>query len=109
MEKIAKYVVKDEENPEEFIESFIKEKENIDIGQRDTMTNINEDNLEDNIINKDKKEEGIENIKNEKYEPPKDLIKEEKEEKEPGENKNEAIEVKDDKKEGEKNDDEKKE
>ncbi len=108
LEKIAKYVVKDPENPEELIESFIKEKENIDIGQRDTTTTIKEANLEDNIINKDKKEEkedGIENIKNEKYEPPKDLIKEEKEEKEPGENKNEAIEVKDDKKEGEKNDD----
>ena len=110
LEKIAKYVVKDPENPEELIESFIKEKENIDIGQRDTTTTIKEANLEDNIINKDKKEEkedGIENIKNEKYEPP-NLIKEEKEEKEPGENKNEAIEVKDDKKEGEKKDDEKK-
>ena len=105
--KIAKYVIKDEENPDAFIESFIKEKENIDIGQRDTTTDINESSLEDNIINKDKdkkEEKNADDKKDENYEPPKILI-DDKEEK-----KDEKIEVKEEeKKEEEKKEEEKKE
>ena len=107
--KIAKFVVKDPENPDELIESFIKEKENIDIGQRDTQHDKNEEEaklrtLEDNIIDKNKdkdkdkdkeEEKNDEEKKDGKYEPPKDLINEDKKD----EKKDEKIEVKDDKKE----------
>ena len=101
--KIAKYIVKDDENPDEIIESFIKEKENIDIGQRDTTTEVNVGMLDDNKIENekdDKKDE--ENKEKGKYEPPKDLIN--------NENKDEKIEVKDDdKKDEEKKDEQPKE
>ena len=87
--KIAKYIVKDDENPDEIIESFIKEKENIDIGQRDTTTEINVGMLDDNKIENEKDDKkGEENKEKGKYEPPKDLINKE--------NKDENIEVKDD-------------
>ena len=101
--KIAKYIVKDDENPDEIIESFIKEKENIDIGQRDTTTEINVGMLDDNKIENEKDDKkGEENKEKGKYEPPKDLINKE--------NKDENIEVKDDyKKDEEKKDEEPKE
>ena len=138
LEKIARFVVKDEENPDEIIDSFIKEKENIDIGQRETTVDKNA--LEEDIIDKkdkDKDKEDGEDKKEGKYEPPKDLIvgeqsekkegdeiikvkdeeKKEGDEKKEGEEKKEEeekkdaenIEVKDDKKEEEKKEEEKKE
>ena len=112
LEKIAKYVVKDEENPDEFIESFIKEKDNIDIGQRDTSARPTEANIEDILANKggpDKDEEKDKNIKNDKYEPPKNLLNEEKVEKENNDKKDVKIDIKDEeKKEEEKKEEEKK-
>ena len=77
---IAKKVVKDEENPDELIESFIKEKDNIDIGQRDTTINIISEHLEDNLI--DNKEEKEKNEVKENKDKKKIEVKEEKEEKE---------------------------
>ena len=112
LEKIAKYIVKDEENPDEFIESFIKEKDNIDIGQRDTSARPTEANIEDILANKggpDKDEEKDKNIKNDKYEPPKNLLNEEKVEKENNDKKDVKIDIKDEeKKEEEKEEEEKK-
>jgi Na/Pi-cotransporter len=110
---IAKYVVKDEENPDEIIKSFIQEKENIDIGQRDTVADLNEGTLNDNIIDnkdKDKNEEKKDDDKKDgKYEPPKSLI-EDNNEKKDDDKKDGKIEVKDEeKKDEEKNDEEKKE
>ena len=90
--KISKKVVKDEE-ADELIESFIKEKENLDIGQRDTTSNINP--LEDNLIEKDKDE------KKEKIE---DDGK--KEERKDNDKKDEVLDVKADKKEQDKKDEE---
>ena len=98
LEKIAYFVIK--EPQEDVIESFIKEKENFDIGHRDTTTDIEADvnkekDEENKIINeKDDKE------KDEKYEPPK---VEEKDK----ENKEEKVEVKDDKKDEEKKEEKK--
>ena len=117
LEKIARFVVKDEENPDEVIDSFIKEKENIDIGQNEA---VNKNSLEENIIDKkdkDKDKEDGEDKKDGKYEPPKDLIVGEQSEKKEGEEKKEEeekkdaekIEVKDDKKEEEKKEEDKKE
>ena len=85
LEKIARFVVKDEENPDEIIDSFIKEKENIDIGQRETTVDKNA--LEEDIIDKkdkDKDKEDGEDKKEGKYEPPKDLIVGEQSEKKEG-------------------------
>ena len=103
LEKIAYMVIK-EPKEEDIIDSFLKEKENFDIGHRDTTTDIeadvNNEKDEDNKIikEKDKKE------KDEKYEPPKIEEKEEKKdvEEKNKENKEEKIEVKDDKKNEEK-------
>ena len=112
LEKIAKYVVKDEANPDEFIESFIKEKDNIDIGQRESSARPTEANIEDILANKngvDKDEEKDENIKADKYEPPKNLLNEEKVEKENNDKKDIKIEIKDEeKKDEDKKDEEKK-
>ena len=94
--KISKMVVKDEENPDELIESFIKEKENLDIGQRDTTSNVNP--LGDNLIDKDKDE------KKEKVED--DGKKEEKKDNEEKDKEDEVLEVKEEKKEQDKKDEE---
>jgi len=100
--KIAYYVIKEPENPDEVIASFIQEKENLDIGQRETVADINNiDNIgnlsiEDNIVDNKKKD----NEKDGDYKPPKDLIDndDKKEEKKEDENKkeNEGEEKKDD-------------
>ena len=98
--KIAYMVVK-EPKEEDLIDSFMKEKENFEIGHRDTTTDIN------TIINEEKKDDDnniIINEKKDKYEPPKIDDNKKKEEKEENEEKNkdnkekeEIIEVKDDK------------
>jgi phosphate:Na+ symporter len=102
LEKIAYMVIR--EPKEDVIESFIKEKENFDIGHRDTTTDIeadvNKEKDEDNIIIKEK---------DEKYEPPKIEEKDGKKdgEEKDKENKEEKIEVKDDKKDEEKKEEKK--
>ena len=105
--KIAKYVVKDEENPDEIIRTFIQEKENIDIGQRDTVADLEEGTLNVNIIDnmdKDKNEEKKDDDKKDgKYEPPKNLIEDDN--KKNDDKKDGKIE---DKKDEEKKDEEKK-
>ena len=115
--KIAKYVVKDEENPDEVIRTFIEEKENIDIGQRDTVADLDIGDLNVNIIDdadKDKnkkKKEG--DKKDENYEPPKILNEDDKDEKkvekkEQEKKDDEKLEVKEEKKDEEKKEEEKK-
>ena len=105
--KIAYLVIK--EPQEDVIESFIKEKENFDIGHRDTTTDIeadvNNEKDEDNKIIKEKDE----NEKDEKYEPPKIEEKDGKKdgEEKDKENKEEKIEVKDDKKDEDKKEEKK--
>jgi phosphate:Na+ symporter len=97
LEKIAYMVIR--EPKEDVIESFIKEKENFDIGHRDTTTDmeadVNKEKDEDNIIIKEK---------DEKYEPPKIEEKEGKKdgEEKDKEDKEEKIEVKDEVKKEEK-------
>ena len=128
LEKIAKFVIKDEENPDEIINTFIQEKEKFDIGQGDVSVNIDALDTLDKIIDSNHKEKGEgEDKKDGQYKPP-DLIDDDKkddvekieikdEEKKEGEEKKEEEEkkedenkeVKDDKKEEEKPDEEKKE
>ena len=128
LEKIAKFIIKDEENPDEIINTFIQEKENLDIGQGDASVNI--DTL-DKIIDSNYKEKGEgEDKKDGQYKPPElidgdkndkkddvEKIEIKEEEKKEGEEKKEEeekkedenIEIKEDKKEEEKPNEEKKE
>jgi len=107
LEKIAYFVIK--EPQEDVIDSFIKEKENFDIGNRDTTTDIEAD------INKEKDEENKiikekdDKEKDEKYEPPKIEEKEGKKDSEEKdkENKDEKVEIKDDKKDEDKKEEKK--
>ena len=65
LEKIAKYIVKDEEKEEEVIKGLINDVNNIDINPRETTNSLNEEG-------KDKKQDNEEK----KYEPPLNMIKE---------------------------------
>ena len=115
--KLAYMVIK-EPQEEDIVESFLKEKENFDIGHRDTTTDIEVD------VNKEKEEEDKKIIKDEKkddeYKPPEVDDKKNKEEKKEEEKDDVKIDVKDEekkdeekkdevKKDGEKKDEEKKE
>ena len=104
--KIAYMVIK-EPQEEDIVESFLKEKENFDIGHRETTTDIEVD------VNKEKEEEDKKIIKDEKddeYKPPKLDDKKNKEEKKEEEKDDVKIDVKDEeKKEEEKKEEEKKE
>ena len=128
--KIAFYVVKEPENPEEVIKSFIEEKENMDIGQGETDADIkvariddiikekNKDSNKDNnykppnnLINNDDEKDVInvnekikENEADNKKEEKKDEEKINEEKKEEEKKEDEPIEVKDDKKEEKKED-----
>ena len=65
LEKIAKYVVKDEKKEEEVIKGLINDVNNIDINPRETINSLNEEE-------KDKKQDNEEK----KYEPPLNMINE---------------------------------
>ena len=65
LEKIAKYVVKDEKKEEEVIKGLINDVNNIDINPRETTNSLNEEE-------KDKKQDNEEK----KYEPPLNMINE---------------------------------
>ena len=65
LEKIAKYVIKDEQKEEEVIEGLIKDVNNIDINPRETTNTLNEEEKE-----KDKNDE------EKKYKPPLNIINE---------------------------------
>ena len=67
--KIAFYVVKEPENPEEVIKSFIEEKENMDIGQGETDADIKVARIDDII-----KEKNKDSNKDNNYKPPNNLI-----------------------------------
>ena len=98
--KIAYMVIK-EPQEEDIVESFLKEKDNFDIGHRDTEIEVD--------VNKEKEEEDKKIIKDEKkddeYKPPEIDDKKNKEEKKEEEKDDVKLDVKDE----EKKDEEKKE
>ena len=110
--KLAYLVIK-EPQEKDIVETFLKEKENFDIGHRDTTTDIEVEE------NEEKEEEDKKIIKDEKkddeYKPPEVDDKKNKEEKKEEEKDDVKIDVKDEekkdeeKKDGEKKDEEKKE
>ena len=69
--KIAKYVVKDEKKEEEVIQGLLDNVHNIDINPRETTNTLNDEEIDTNK-EKDKDDE------NKKYEPPLNIINEEK-------------------------------
>ena len=105
--KIAYMVIK-EPQEEDIVESFLKEKENFDIGHRETTTDIEVD------VNKEKEEEEDKLIikdekKDNEYKPPEVDDKNNKEEKKEEEKNDVKIDVKEEeKKDEEKKDEEKK-